>query len=72
MLTCGRHMSTLHSFEGKIGPLLVTLGVKLDYFGYFKCKIVHSVNLWCSVVQGGYLKGKIGSLPYIKRVGELK
>ena len=37
--------------------------VKLDHFGYFKGKIVPVVSLGCSLVQGGYLKGKIGSLP---------
>ena len=37
--------------------------VKLDNFGYFKGKIVPGVSLGCPVVQGGYLMGKIGSLP---------
>ena len=40
--------------------------VKLDYFSYSKGKIVHGVSLGCPVVQDGYLKGKIGSLPNFK------
>ena len=44
-------LSTLHSPEGK-----------LDHFGYFG-KNVPGVSLGCLVVQGGYLKSKIGSLP---------
>ena len=40
--------------------------VKLDHFGYLKGKIIPVVSLGCSVVQGGYLKGKIESLPLIK------
>ena len=39
--------------------------VKLDHFGYFKGKIVPGVSLGCPVVQGGYLNGKIGSLPFL-------
>ena len=39
--------------------------VKSDHFGYFKGKIVPGVSLGYLVVQGGYFKGKIGSLPKI-------
>ena len=42
--------------------------VKLDHFGYFKGKIVPSVSVGCPVVQDGYFKGKIGSLPYFFKV----
>ena len=36
----------------------------MDHFGYFKGKIVPGVSLGCTVVLGGHLKGKIGSLPF--------
>ena len=59
MLTCVVHVSTLHSTcQHYIGQR-----VKLDHFGYLKGKIVPGVSLGCLVVQGGYLKSKIGSLP---------
>ena len=38
--------------------------VKLDHFGYFKGKIVPGVSLEWPVVQSGYLRGKLGPLPY--------
>ena len=59
MLTCVVHVSTLHS----TCQHYICKRVKLDHFGYFKGKIVPSVSLGCPVVQGGYLKGKIGPLP---------
>ena len=50
--------------KGKNWTTLVSSGVKLNHFDYFKGKIVPVVSLGCSVAQGGYLKGKIESLPY--------
>ena len=38
-----------------------------DHFDYFKGKIVPDVSLGCPVVHGGYLKGKIGSLPHVNK-----
>ena len=45
--------------------------LKLDNFGYFNGKIVPDVSLGCPVVQGGYLMGKIRSLPKIKHGQQL-
>ena len=42
--------------------------VKLDHFSYLKGKVVPSVSLGCPVVQSGYLKGKIGQLPYFNTI----
>ena len=46
------HVSALHSPR-----------VKLSHFDYFKGEIVFGINLGFLVFQGGYLKGKIWSLP---------
>ena len=46
--------------------------VKLDHFGYFNGKVVLIVSLGCIVVQGGYLKGKIGSLPLLNTLMFMK
>ena len=56
ILTRVIHVSILHS----TCQHYIRQRVKLDHFGYFKDKIVPGVSLRCSVVQGGYLKGKIG------------
>ena len=37
--------------------------VKLDHFDYFKAKIVPGISLGCQIVQGSYLKSKMGLLP---------
>ena len=43
--------------------------VKFDHFSYFKVKLESVVNLGCPVLHGGYLKGKLESLPlYQKKV----
>ena len=60
MLTRVVHVSTLHS----TCQYYIRQRVKLDYFDYFRGKIVSVVSLWCSVVKGGYLESKIESLPY--------
>ena len=37
--------------------------LKFDHFSYLKVKLGPVVNLGYQVVHGGYLKGKLGSLP---------
>ena len=59
MLTRGRHDTILTSTCQDF----IVQRVKLDHFVYLKGKIVPNVSLWCPVVQCGYLKGKIESLP---------
>ena len=61
MLTCVVHVSTLHSTSQHD----ISQRVKLNEFGYFKDKIGPSVSLGWPVVQGGYLKGKIGLLIFL-------
>ena len=40
--------------------------VKLNYFSYLKDKLGLVVNLRCPVVHGGYLKGKLEPIFFVK------
>ena len=42
--------------------------VKFDHFDNLKGKLGPVVNLGCPVMYGGYLKGKLGSLPKLTSI----